>query len=220
MSYFLLLASFFLFPVTQRQKKNILDNSDMKIQYMTYSRKISGDSEYNFIYNNAFDSISNWANHGLKSYLNERDNEWFLDSLVCFNLDMDKCIMAIAKLNTKYPKIEADGLTYFYGVKIGHKWYFFDGPYLAIPRGFYRKNTGEPLSEEILKSIAMEEIFKGYLKKNGGNGKWEINDAFFTGFAPKNQAASGYGSCFACKTEEEYYLYLVNQNWEDRDTTE
>ncbi|WP_149244329.1 hypothetical protein [Dyadobacter sp. 32] len=123
--------------------------------------------------------------------------------------------MAIAKLNTKYPEIEADGLTYLYGVKVDRKWFFFDGPYLAVPREFYQKDTSKPLSVEILKSIAMEEIFRGYLKKNKQSGELEINDGFFA-------SLTGNGGCADCKTQAQWdsvYLATVRENWKNRDTS-
>lgn len=189
-----------------------------RVLYLNYSTNVSTPENYKLVYDQAFDSISNWANHGLKSYINERDNKWFLDSLVCFNRNMDKCIMAIAKLNTKYPEIEADGLTYFYGVKIGHKWYFFDGPYIALPRNFYQENTKVPLSSSILKAIAMEEIFKGYLEKNRQTGKWEINRGYFADLTSN-------AWCMTCNTYktpaqwDSIYLDISHKNWQDRDTT-
>lgn len=61
--------------------------------------------------------------------------------------------------------------------------------------------------------IAMEEIFATYLKKDE-QGNWQINERFFDQIIPKNEPiTTGYGQCFECKTEEEYVLYRVRENW-------
>lgn len=193
--------------------------AELSIAFKAKSIKPVTESVYKQVYKQAKDSLQNWAAVGLKSAMNLKVNTWELDSLICFNKNGDKFISSVGVQLTKYSDTDHDGMYHLYGVMVNGKWYFFFGPYLVLKRLAYQKDIHTPLPFSKLHSIAIENIFNGYLKKNK-EGKWEINEGFFTGFAPKNQAASGYGSCFACKTEEEYYLYLVNQNWEDRDTTE
>ena len=183
--------------------------------YKKYSYKVVTREMYNMVFNQAKDSLENWAAHSLKSYLNEKYNLWNLDSLICFNINADKCVMVVAHQNIVFKDIRADGLTYFYGVKIKGKWFFFGGPYLALPREGYQRDTKIPISFDLLRAIAINNIFKGYLKKNKESGEWEINEGFFADL-------TGNAGCADCKTQAQWdsvYLATVRENWKNRDTT-
>ena len=116
---------------------------------------------------------------------------------------------------TSIPDAVVDNLMFIYGVKIENEWYFFDGPGIMVPREMYQKDIHKPLFFTKLHEIAMDTVFKGYLKKNEETGEWEINDAFFA-------ALTGNGGCADCKTQAQWdstYLATVRENWKHRDTT-
>jgi len=124
--------------------------------------------------------------------------------------------MAIGKQSTYYKNQDADGITYFYGIKISGGWYFFAGPYLVLPRIGYQKDLHTPLSFTKLHEIAMDTVFKGYLKKNKETGEWEINDAFFARFYERD----AYNFPFTTQEAwDESWLRLMRENWKHRDTT-
>ena len=154
----------------------------LRLLFTNKSISIVSKDTYFEVLNKANDSVRMWASNSHAGYLNERDDVWYIDSLVCFNNDADKCVMALVKQNNIYKEVEADGMTYFYGVKIKEEWYFFSGPYIVLPREYYQKDLHTPLSFEKLHEIAMKEIFWGYLKKNE-LGEWEINERFFDAFS-------------------------------------
>jgi hypothetical protein len=215
---FILLSICLIVNACKKEQENRLSAQSRKLSEVNI-----GSMQYNAIYQNAIDSIHSWVSNKVSVWKDEElGKSIVLDSLFCFNSKKDKLITALlAKtLDSNYT---VDGVHFFYGVKIKEQWYFFMGPHVVLPRESYQKDIHTPLSFEKLHEIAMENVFRGYLKKKdkGGDGEteWEINEAFFQGMAPKNQAASGYGSCFECKMEEEYYLYLVRKNWESRDAT-
>ena len=217
----MLLASCFLLLASCDRKKGEyeMDYQNLKKErelYKKYSYKVVTREGYNIIFNQAEDSLENWAAHSLKSYLNEKYNPWNLDSLICFNKNADKCVMVVAHQNIVFKDIRADGLTYFFGVKIKGKWFFFGGPYLALPREGYQRDTKIPISFDLLRAIAMDNIFKGYLKKNKESGEWEINDRFFSRFYERD----AYNLPFTTQEAwEESWLKLMRENWEKRDTT-
>jgi hypothetical protein len=95
-----------------------------------------------------------------------------IDTLICLNKKRDKLITCqLSSPKTVHP---FDGIMFFYGVKINEKWYFFDGPGLVIGR----KDEKIPNTFTQLSSMAYQEVFSGYLKRNK-EGKLEINDDFF-----------------------------------------
>ena len=203
----------------QKARANF-DNSKTELQknrqeIYNYSKRLAGDSLYYQVSKNMNDSVKVWTENHLSYYrYMKRDStgtkEYQIDSIICFNKSRDKCIAAIIMQQ----KLEAgvqDDIWYFCGVRINGKWYFFSGGTLVLPREYYQKDIHTPLSFETLKLIAAKEVYSSYLKKNK-DGKYEINNRFFENMATKNMNAPGYGSCFECKTEEEYYLNLVNLN--------
>ena len=178
----ILVTSTFLLSCFENKNKEVSEIVESKKMFEV-SNRIS-NKDYNRVYQEANDSVNYWIENNLSAYQTEKINKWKIDSLICFNEKVNKCIMALLKSNTYFKDQTADGITYFYGVKINQKWYFFKGPYLALPR--------EPQLMQIprtfpqLHAIAMKEVFSGYLKKNAKGpshgGEWEINEAFFNDF--------------------------------------
>ena len=116
-----------------------------------------------------------------------------------------------------------DDVEYLYGAKIKGCWYFFrGGGTMAILRKNYQKDIRSPLSFEKLHELAMNNMFRGYIKKNAA-GKWEINDAFFAahfedvgwGDFERYQDTVVNGKRFDNKKEyfENIYMGVVKGNW-------
>jgi len=209
--YVLIISSFA--SCTQRREKikdYETDYSEMYREYRNFSKRFVGDDVYNFVLKSANDSLSLWAGNSLKSYIQNKYDQWKTDSLICFNRDKNKCIMAILFRSTYFDYATQDDVKYFYGVKINNKWWFFKGPAIVIAREIGNPSTFEQLHEE-----AMKNVFRDYLKKSP-TGEWEINDSFF------NDLTAG-GICYECKTQEDFdkvYLEIVNKNWRHKDTTQ
>jgi hypothetical protein len=153
------------------------------------------------------------------------DTNWKLDSLVCFNVTNDKCIMAFM---VQYGKDVSNGINYYYGVKINEKWFFFRGPHIYIP------NSKKALPFPTLHEIAMQEVFSGYLKKKDkgfwGNLKqeeeWEINEEFFDqldynkwGFFDKKGNLIDNSKLSQHEIDSLLLDKAVYSNWKNRDTT-
>lgn len=191
---------------SSRNKQPDRDNVnyiEMGKQYQNFSRMLVGDNEYDSVYKSANDSLILWAEKSLKSYVQNKYDDWQLDSLICFNKEKDKCIMVILFRSTYFNYATLDNINYLNGVKIKEKWYFFEGPSVVFPR-----ERGKPTTFENLHELAIKKILKGYLKKSQEGG-WEINDSFFNDL-------TGGGICFECKTQEDFdkvYLEIVNRNW-------
>lgn len=182
------------------------------------STKIVGIEQYNSIYQNANDSINIWVKNRLSGYSKQYINDWQLDSLICFNQAANKCIICILTKTTFFTNSSADGLDYFYGIKMKNKWYFCRGSFIVLPREMYQENTNTPLSFEKLHEIAMKQVYSGYLKPKGflGLGGYEINDDFFR----EIQDRDAYNYPFTTqKSWEESWLKLMRENWSKRDTT-
>lgn len=211
----ILLIISFLFCCTPNKKKEDLQTTNRIIDFT--SLRI-GEANYWKIHEMMLDSISNWERNGLPSWrIDSTTVEFEVDSVFCINKNLDKIIAAHLGRQL-LSSGTLDGIAYLYGVKIEEKWYFFSGPTMYVPR--YKEHLYTPTSFTKLHEIAMDNIFKGYLKKNKQSGEWEINEGFFAGMENKNnpEVSSGYGSCFECQSFEEYVLYRVKKNWEKRDT--
>ena len=195
-----------LFSACSNQKSN-------EVSFKEKSQNIIGVNSYDSVYKMACDSIGVWTsnNLGYYQYFNNL-NKYKLDSLLCFNKEGNKFISGLL-IQHMDSEANSDGAWFFYGVKVRDSWLFFDGPSIVLPRDYYQKDIHTPLSFEKLHEIAMKEVYGGYL--NGG----KINEHFFERIPNKNGLNEGYGSCFDCKTEDEYYLYLVKDNWTKRDTS-
>jgi hypothetical protein len=191
------------------------DNVEVdSIKIMQVSKQSISEKIYSEVYGRANDSVTSWIAHSLQSYLYERDNNWRIDSLLCFNTQKDKAIMALLNQD-RYPTSKNDGINVFYGVKIKEKWYFFKGPFIVLIRENYQKDIHTPLPFTKLHEIAMDNIFKGYLKKNKQSGEWEINEGFFARFYERD----AYNFPFTTQEAwEESWLRLMHENWKNRDT--
>jgi len=154
--------------------------------FKTYSENLVGILEYSNVYKNAHDSIEFWAKSNFPGY-DENADGFYLDSIICFNRQKNKCVMALAQQDFTTVNSNSDYMQFFYGARIIDKWYFFKGPNIVLPREYYQKDTHTPLSFEKLHEIAMKEIFGGYLKKNE-LGEWEINERFFSSFTSNSWA--------------------------------
>jgi hypothetical protein len=214
----LLIIFFIIFSFVSCNKYkeyNAKEIDEIRNRTQTMSQHIIGQEDYWNVYNLANDSIKNWQQNQLglwKYYGNSID--YLIDSIFCMNHTSDKIFFSILRRNL-LKESEGDSIWYFYGVIINGEWYFFSGPTLVLPREYYQEDINTPLSFEKLKQIATSNIYRNYLIKNK-QGDWKINDRFFERIVNKNMVAEGYGSCFDCKTEEEYYLYLVRRNWENK----
>ncbi len=191
--------------------------------YKQYSMKQVGAKEYEYVWNAARDSIQLWADNRLGFYSLYVDNKWYLDSLVCFNREMDRCMMALSYQSDRWSP--SDGMDYFHGAKVKGKWYFFFGSgHYVLPRDYYQSDVRVPLNIEQFNEIAVDNIFKGYLKKDK-DGVWQINEAFFTyhfegvGWGDFNKQShkdtAAYGKRFTNKKEyyESIYLRGLNDKW-------
>lgn len=179
--------------------------------FMDASKNIAKDQYYS-VYNMANDSVKIWLDYELPIYIGH--DPWQIDSLLCFNKSNNRCVMAILVKCIQQDCVQ-DMLRFFHGAKIGGQWYFFLGATVTLPRELYQDNIHTPLSFAKMHEIAIREIFSGYLI-NDERGGGQINEKFFESMANKNRSGRGYGGCFECKNEEEYYLHLVRRNWKGK----
>ena len=101
---------------------------------------------------------------------------------------------------------------------------FQGGGTMVILREHYQKDIHTPVSFEKLHELAMNNMFRGYVKKNN-YGVWEINEAFFTAhfegvnWGDFNQQTHedtvAYGKRFTNKREyfESIYLDVAKGIW-------
>ena len=208
---------FYCFLIACNNKeKEIKKNSEL---YYKYSTQAATEHIYKQIYGMAKDSINVWIQNKLQTVKYENANNWQIDTLICFNKDIDKCVMALAVSDTLYKQSPSDGITFFYGVKIRENWYFFKGAFIVIPRENYQKNRYPPLSFEKLHEIAMQEVYSGYLVKDT-KGNWQINDKFFdyfNGMLTDTKRSDSLYRHITYKTEEQLWdsiaVYIVRSTW-------
>ncbi len=177
-----------------------------------FARSMIGQNEYHLIQRKLADSIEFYKKNRLKSfYYDDQNYSTTTDSLLCINTANNKFITSRYIRYSNNSKMDA--IEYFYGVKIKEQWYFFSGPTVYIPRD--PENLKTPTSFTKLHEIAIDNIFKGYLKKNKESGEWEINEGFFADL-------TGNAGCADCETQVQWdsvYLATVRENWKNRDTT-
>jgi hypothetical protein len=156
---------------------------------------------------NATDSLENWVVNNLPKYRSISMNPYQIDTLFCFNKEKNKCISCVI---SKGNVAGGANLHYFYGVEIKQEWYFFDGPFVVIPRDYYYPETmPKPFTFDELHNIAGREIFKSYLKQRENSEVYEINDNFFSDI-------TNYPVCIDCKTIQDYdsfFLNYIRVNW-------
>ncbi|WP_139174294.1 hypothetical protein [Flavobacterium frigoris] len=185
-------------------------------QYFSYSKKLTGDKEYFSIYKKANDTIANWVSNNLKGY---QWKSYPLDSLLCFNKQKNRFYSVILRRCQEKGCVQ-DYIVDFYGVKIKGEWYFFRGSLLVLPREYYQEDIHTPLSLEKMKKIAVQNVFSGYLIElssatNSNKVQYKINDSKFINMERINTDGT-FGSCYNCKTFDEYVIYMVNKNWKER----
>jgi hypothetical protein len=208
-NYFLFFIFYFLFFISCNDGKKIQKQREL---YFAESTKVIGIDEYYRVYDQANDSINIWVKNNIDGYKMQKYSlEWKIDSLICFNKEVNKCIMSI--MNQESETVN-NSINYFYGIKINEHWYFFRGPTLYTFSENYDLPPATPLSFEKLKEIATTHIYRGYLKK-GKKGQWEINEDFF-------HDLTSVAWCTDCVTQEDWdrtYLSIIRENWQRRDTT-
>jgi hypothetical protein len=170
-------------------------------------------NEIKQIYQNINDSINNWKSLKIENYNFDSTVKIMIDSTICMNIDKTKFITA--KLKNTLDSHPFDGISYFYGVKIKDKWYFFDGDYMIIPR----KNNKIPNTFQELSEMAYQNIFKGYLIRNE-EGKLEINEHFFDDFTSIAWSSKTGVRPWDKESWDNLYLDIVARNRAKIDTND
>ena len=175
------------------------------------AKQIVGEEEYWNVYSSVNDSIKNWISNSLDQYLLQKENNWRIDSILCFNRRGDKCRMSLMNQKKNDGNVYYESIWFMYGVKIDQQWNFFRGPSLALPREYYQDSVNIPLSFEKMRQIATEEIYRGYLKKDK-SGNLVINDLFF-----HDLTSVAWGP--STNTKEQWdstYLEIIQSNWQKK----
>ena len=155
------------------------NNSERNHKILEISETTMGKQEYNVIRQQVLDSLNTWCSAKLPGYRSMWSYRYQLDSTLCFNTEKDRMVTAILVQCTE-TDCESDDVQYFYGAKIKNQWYFFrGGGTMVVIREHYQKDIHTPVSFEKLHELAMDEMLRGYIKRNK-DGEWEVNDAFFT----------------------------------------
>jgi hypothetical protein len=207
----------------EREKKE-------KLIYGT-SLGIMKKKEYDNVLYKAKDSLNFWIKNGLHFY----DKYQKIDSLICFNKNKNRCVMALLDSS---PEGIYDGIHYFYGAKFNNKWYFFGGATIYLPREFYQKDIHQPLSFEKIHEIALDEVYSGYLKKKDkgfwanlfGKTEWELNDDFFgeldkpnVPFEERKTEPNSHYSCRDINNKREYeecaFIHDALRVWNEDSTS-
>jgi hypothetical protein len=220
--YVVALLLFLTIACNQTEKKN----REREVEILEISkRSIGGKDEYDKLYNQCLDSLNAWCSAKLLGYESVwSDRSYRLDSTLCFNRGKDRMVTAIL-VQCNESICEADAVKYFYGAKIKGQWYFFKGGgTMVVIREHYQKDIHTPVSFEKLHELAMNNMLRGYVKKSK-EGKWEINDAFFTSLMENvgwgdfnkqsHQDTVAYGKRFTNRKEyfESIYMGIVKSFW-------
>lgn len=161
------------------------------------SSNTSGDIQYKKTLQKANDSIVVFHLNNLKSYNFLNSGIWYLDSLICFNANKSRFIGCVLYTTSNFKLSDHDGIQFFYGEKIDTNWYFFKGENVHVPREMVKNQPiDKPLSYQQLHQIALREVYKGYLKRDG-----DINEDWFT----EHFEGSGYGD-FNDQTSFDWFL--------------
>lgn len=198
----------------QKEKRNY--------KILELSKRVIGNQEYDRVRQLALDSLRIWGRAKLPGYMTVWSHNYRLDSILCFNSERDRMVTAIL-IPCHKPSCQTDNIHYFYGAKIKNKWYFFQGGgAMVIIREHYQKDIRTPVSFKKLHELAMDEMLRGYIKKNE-KGTWEINDAFFIslmenvgwGDYKRYQDTVVYGKRYVSKKEyfESIYLDVAKGAW-------
>jgi hypothetical protein len=204
------------------KKNNSIENTSerklAKINLIAFSKKVH-KGQYEVLLKTTKDSLNIWAKNKCINFGSLSIQDWQLDSVFALNNEKNKIITAILIKGSFFPSTIGDGLIYLYGVKINKKWYFFAGPFIALPRAGYGYPKNKPMPFDKLHKIALEEIFSSYLIENEKSGELKINEAFF---ADLTSNAWYDKNKFIPKTQEDWnkiYLKIVAENWKHKDTT-
>lgn len=203
---------------------SVKENLEARIKNKTI---YSQDSiEYKRVFRLISDSIETWKLNSLPGFQEKiGESEYYVDSLLCMNKSKNRLVTCLLSYNIT--KINpTGGISFFYGEKINNEWYFFTGDHIFIPTEMKKAKTNEPFTYLDLHEIALNEVYKGYLKPEGG-----VNDEWFT----KQFENIGWGDfqkqefndwCFNGKRYNnplDFYqashLCKVRGNWQGRDTT-
>jgi hypothetical protein len=197
------------------------------------SLQIVGPSVYHNVLKSAEDSMDNWIKNKIPFFARFKIDSVRLDSLVCFNRNGTKAIMA--RLSQCRRDCAQDDIHFFYGVKIKENWYFFSGATIVLARENYQKDVHAPLPFTKLHEIAMQEVFRGYLKKKDlgfwrnvfGKTEYEVNEAFFNqldyskwAFFDINGKAVDNSKLTQAQLDSHLLAKAVFSNWKIRDTTD
>lgn len=193
----------------QIQKEEKVRIKQRKLYY-TFSRGMIGDKEYDNVLKNANDSLKNWINHKLPSYISIAQDPYEMDSLICFNREKNKFVSAILS-KCQLKKCVQDDIYFFYGIKIKGAWYFFRGASITLPREYYQENIHKPLSYKKMKDIAIKEVFSGYLKQERDSNKYVIDENFFNDITDTNYR--GFEKCVTTEDFDNAYLNEIKVNW-------
>jgi hypothetical protein len=185
------------------------------------SVSVTGKTKYDSILQLVHDTIRSWSDNklGYYSYCGVNKN-CIIDPLICFNTDGSRFIGALLQQQLSREAV-SDDIDYFLGEKINNSWYFFSTDNLMVPRSIKKNHPlNKPLPYGYLHKTAWENLFIGYLKKNG-----EINEEWFThhfegpGWGDFNDQASQdwflKGKRFTSRREffEFAHLDKVRNNW-------
>ena len=222
--YLILLLLSLLMACHQYEQKN----KEWNQKILELSKTTIGKEEYNKLYRQVSDSLDRWCSEKLPAYGSVWYYNYRLDSVLCFNSSKDRMVTGIL-IQCDKPTCEMDDIEYLYGAKIKGRWYFFQGGgAMVILRERYQSDIHTPVSFAKLHELAMEQMFRGYVKKDH-KGQWIINDAFFThhfegtGWGDFDKQSHkdtvAYGKRFTEKKEyyESIYLRGINDKWTRKD---
>jgi hypothetical protein len=187
-------------PLTSEEIASLYDQQDKYKKQIEASGKLD---EYNTIYQLANDSLAYWV----KNFENYIGKDMILDSTVFVNKDFNRCVLYFYK---PCPECSNEVVNYLNGVKIADKWYFFRGSYHYLYKNLFEnvnKLNKEHFHISVLKSLTKQ------IEQDTLTGKYNIQESFFKYMEPENQSSGGYGSCFECKTFEDYVLFVSNMKY-------
>lgn len=147
---------------TEYDKQKKEKSEKVRSLYFNYSKNLVGEREYYEVYKNANDSIENWVANNLFLLRCPITKPYQLDSLLCFNSKKDRFLSTVLLQTARKGSVQ-DYIIFYYGAKIKQKWYIFQGETLVLPREYYQDDIHKPLSWALMKQIAIEEAFRGYL---------------------------------------------------------
>jgi hypothetical protein len=185
-----------------------------------------GKIQYLSIYKQINDSLQVWKINKLDHYHDTLLRVKRIDSLLCFNLAMNRFVSAELHFDVGY--LNNDGMLYFLGEKIDGNWFFWTGAFIPIPRDIVKgHDVKKPLSYKQMHTIALDQIYGGYLTKDG-----KINEKWFeylfeaesgADFNRQTEDEDWYLGGHRFKDKYKFYNFIhlqtVKSLWDTRDTT-